>query len=141
MPFSFELSKVEVINTNLTKFQVKFPVERPLIYNVKIRFANKALVVVACCKPTFLISACVVVLVLGYMGSKLRMIGLGGVGGGGGDLSLHLRLSFASEPRTHMSRNSSRESQAFVKRVSTGNRLLSPSRLRTHMSRNSSFES
>ena len=69
------------------------------------------------------------------------MIGLGGVGGGGGDLSLHLRLSFASEPRTHMSRNSSRESQAFVKRVSTGNRLLSPSRLRTHMSRNSSFES
>ena len=95
-----------MINTNLTKFQVKFPVERPLIYNVKIRFANKALVVVACCKPTFLISACVVVLVLGYMGSKLRMIGLGGVGGGGGDLSLHLRLSFASEPRTHMSRNS-----------------------------------
>ena len=47
-----------------------------------------------------------------------------GVGEASGDLSLHLRLSFACEPRTRMSRNSSLESQAFVMRASTGNRLL-----------------
>ena len=39
--------------------------------------ANKAFVVVAGFKPTFLISACVVVLVLGYMESNLRVMGLG----------------------------------------------------------------
>ena len=49
-----------------------------------------------------------------------------GVGEASGDLSLHLRLSFASEPRTRMSRNSSIESQAFVMRTSTRNRLLFP---------------
>ena len=49
-----------------------------------------------------------------------------GVGEASGDLSLHLRLSFASELRTRMSRNSSLESQAFVKRASTGYRLLFP---------------
>ena len=49
-----------------------------------------------------------------------------GVGEASGDLSLHLRLSFASEPRTRMSRNSSLESQAFVMRTSTRNRLLFP---------------
>ena len=43
-----------------------------------------------------------------------------GVGEASGDLSLHLRLSFACEPRTRMSRNSSLESQAFVMRASTG---------------------
>ena len=42
-----------------------------------------------------------------------------GVGEASGDLSLHVRLSFASEPRTRMS-------QAFVMRASTGNRLLFP---------------
>ena len=48
-----------------------------------------------------------------------------GVGEASGDLSLHLiRLSFACEPRTRMSRNSSLESQVFVMRASTGNRLL-----------------
>ena len=47
-----------------------------------------------------------------------------GVGEASGDLSLHLRLSLASEPRIRMSRNSSLESQAFVMRASTGNRLL-----------------
>ena len=47
-----------------------------------------------------------------------------GVGEASGNLSLHLRLSFAFEPRTRMSRNSSLESQAFVMRASTGNRLL-----------------
>ena len=52
-----------------------------------------------------------------------------GVGEASGDLSLHLRLSFACEPRTRMSRNSSLESQAFVMRASTGNRLLSLSEL------------
>ena len=49
-----------------------------------------------------------------------------GFGEASGDLSLHLRLSFASEPRTRMSRNSSLESQAFVMRTSTRNRLLFP---------------
>ena len=49
-----------------------------------------------------------------------------GVGEASGDLSLHLRLSFACEPRTRMSRNSSLESQAFVMRTSTRNRLLFP---------------
>ena len=49
-----------------------------------------------------------------------------GVGEASGDLSLHLRLSFASEPRTRMSRNSSLEFQAFVMRTSTRNRLLFP---------------
>ena len=49
-----------------------------------------------------------------------------GVGEASGDLSLHLRLSFACEPRTRTSRNSSLESQAFVMRASTGNRLLFP---------------
>ena len=49
-----------------------------------------------------------------------------GVGEASGDLSVHLRLSFACEPRTRMSRNSSLESQAFVMRASTGNRLLFP---------------
>ena len=49
-----------------------------------------------------------------------------GVGEASGDLSLHLRLSFASEPRIRMSRNSSLESQAFVMRTSTRNRLLFP---------------
>ena len=66
-------------------------------------------------KPTILISACVVVLVTGD-----------GVGEASGDLLLHLRLSFASKQRTCMSRNSSLESQAFVIRASTGNRLLFP---------------
>ena len=47
-----------------------------------------------------------------------------GVGEASGDPSLHLRLSFACEPRTRMSRNSYLESQAFVMRASTGNRLL-----------------
>ena len=37
-----------------------------------------------------------------------------GVGEASGDLSLHLRLSFACEPRTRMSRNSSLESQALL---------------------------
>ena len=76
MPFSFQLSKVEVINTNLAKFQVKIQMGRPLIYNVKIRFANKAFVV-AGVKSTFLISACVFVLVLRYMRSNVRVIRLG----------------------------------------------------------------
>ena len=49
-----------------------------------------------------------------------------GVGEASGDLSLHLRLSFTCEPRTRMSRNSSLESQAFVMRASSANRLLSP---------------
>ena len=49
-----------------------------------------------------------------------------GVGEASGDLSLHLRLSFAYKPRTRISRNSSLESQAFVRRASTGNRLLFP---------------
>ena len=49
-----------------------------------------------------------------------------GVGEASGDLSLHLRLSFASELRTRMSRNSSLESQAYVMRASTRNRLLFP---------------
>ena len=52
-----------------------------------------------------------------------------GVGEASRDLSLHLRLSFACEPRTRMSRNSSLESQAFVMRATTGNRLLSKSGL------------
>ena len=46
-----------------------------------------------------------------------------GVGEASGNLSLHLRLSFASEPRTRMALNPSLESQAFVKRAS---RLLFP---------------
>ena len=45
-----------------------------------------------------------------------------------GDLSLHLRLPFVSEPRARISRNSSLESQAFLKRAFTGNRLLSSTR-------------
>ena len=59
--------------------------------------------------PTFLISACVVVLVSGYG----ELVTGDRVGEASGDLSLHLRLSFASEPRTRMSRNSSLQSQAF----------------------------
>ena len=47
-----------------------------------------------------------------------------GVGEASGDLSLHLRLSFACEPRTRMSCNSSLESEAFIMGASTGNRLL-----------------
>ena len=47
-----------------------------------------------------------------------------GVGEASGDLSLHLMLSFASELRNRMSRNSSLESQAFAKRASTGNSNL-----------------
>ena len=31
-PFSFQLWKVEVINTYLTKFQVKIPVGRPIYF-------------------------------------------------------------------------------------------------------------
>ena len=79
--------------------------------------ANEAFAAVAGFKPTFLISACVVV---------LELVTADGVGEASGDLSLHLRLSFASEPRTRMARNSSLESQAFNKRASTGNRLLFP---------------
>ena len=80
----------------------------------------KAFVAVAGFEPTLLISACVVVLVSGY-----RRVSYGWWGWeASGDLSLHLRLSFASEPRTRMSRNSSLDSQAFVMRASTGNRLL-----------------
>lgn len=37
-PFSFQLWKVEVINTYLTKFQVKIPVGRPIILNIIFRF-------------------------------------------------------------------------------------------------------
>ena len=48
------------------------------------------------------------------------------VGEASGDLSLHLRLSFACEPRTRMFRNSSLEFQAFVMRASTGNSNLFP---------------
>ena len=88
--------------------------------------ANKAFVAVDGFKPTFLISACVVVLVSGYG----KFVTGDGVGEASGDLSLHLRLSFASEPRTRMSRNSSLESRAFVKRASTGNGLLFPLRVR-----------
>ena len=39
LPFPFQLSKVEVINICLAKFQVKIPIGRPLILNVKSRFA------------------------------------------------------------------------------------------------------
>ena len=46
-------------------------------------------------------------------------------GEAGGYLSFHPRLSYASEPRTLMSCNSTLESQTFVKRAPTGNRLLS----------------
>ena len=81
--------------------------------------ANKTFVAVAGFKPTILISACIVVLVSGYG----RVTG-DRVGEASGDLLLHLRLSFACEPRTRMSRNSYLESQAFVMRASTGNRLL-----------------
>ena len=49
-----------------------------------------------------------------------------GVGEASGDLSLHLRLSFACEPRTRMFLNSSLESQAFLMRASTGNSNLFP---------------
>ena len=135
--FSFQLSKVEVINTNLVKFQVKIPMGRPLIYNVKIRFANKAFVVSGV-KPTFLISACVVVLVLRYMGSKLRVIGLGRP-----VETFHFIEGYPSPPSqgltcpvTHLL-----SPRPLLSEASTGNRLLSPSRLRTHMSPNSSFES
>ena len=38
LPFSFQLWKVEVINTYLAKFQVKIPMGRHIILNVKFRF-------------------------------------------------------------------------------------------------------
>ena len=40
-PFSFQLWKVEVINTYLTKFQVKIPVGRPIYFehNLQVCFA------------------------------------------------------------------------------------------------------
>ena len=53
-----------------------------------------------------------------------ELVTFDGVGEASGDLSLHLRLSFASEPRTRMSRSSSLEFQAFVTRASTGNSNL-----------------
>ena len=39
LPYSFQISKVEVINNFLAKFQVKIRMIRPLILNVKLRFA------------------------------------------------------------------------------------------------------
>lgn len=38
LPYSFQISKVEVINTYLAKFQVNIPMMRPFILNVKFRF-------------------------------------------------------------------------------------------------------
>lgn len=79
---------------------VLFTFEVVLLRNILATLSVNASFLMA--PSLYLISACVV-LVSGHW----DLVTADGVGEASGNLSFHLRLSFASEPRTRMSGNSS----------------------------------